>query len=529
MIERIFENWLTKASERSFQLAYVQLLIAEGHEIVHISTHGAGEHGKDIISKDGDGKYHAFQLKATDAKDLTKAEWRKMRDEVYEVSEVPIEHPSIPAGSDHVAWFVINSGLTPDVFSEIEMRNRDAVQKGKRTLGTDLKGQISARLLREFKSLLPEEPKDFHQFLGLYLANGKGPLDKEKFAHLIASALPEEGEISKKDQPRKVAGATLLALYALNSYFQEKNWVSVIDGLVITIATILRWSAKRNLPDDAWKAGVNILMDVIETMFVDLQTEVLAREEVLTEGNVMVDQPYYAYRVTKLFGYLAGWEVFRFLRSAIPCEGVGVAHILTMKHSRPFLWGEAVIPQLACLGWLHECKFGQSHEFVHLLEAVVRKSKTETTEGILPSPYYSETQVLDVVLGFAAPFGESFVGRSFSMRSLIDAVVRRNQRAALDKPWKDITHIYCVEFKPKYAYDYLSWHIEESGQEDARFFANPQSWAELVRQEDRSSEAPDILSKVPHFLPLFLLVYPHRFCPPIVALADKAILKAISS
>lgn len=527
MIERIFDNWLTSASERSFQLALVQLLIAEGHEIIHVSTHGAGEHGKDIISKDGDGRYHAYQLKVTDAVDLPKGAWRDMREEVYEVSEVRIEHPSVIPGSEHTGWFVINSGLTPDVSAEIETRNREYRDKGMRELRTILKGEVRTRLLKEFASLLPEEPAEFQQFLSLYLANGNAPLDKAKFAKLVASALPEAGQISKKEERRRIAGATLLSLYALHPYIRQQNHVAVIDGLVIVAASILRWVALRGVQDKTWQDSFTILMDVLDDVFTDLEKEVLAREDVFVEGQPLVDEPYYRYRITKLLGYLAGWQVFRFLRKGQPPNGTAIGHILQAKDSKLLLWGETAVPQFLMLGWFRECiaQAVSGEHLLTLLQAIVEKNDPSSDDG-LPSPYYSETQVLETKLMLAPPFDETFVGRSFTLRSVVDVLVRRENREPLSTIWKQLSQIYCVEFTPSKLHDYLAWHVEK-GRENARFFEVPQGWTKLKEEADRLHELPKVIDENRFFLPLFLLVYPHRLCPRTAGALDLAVLERI--
>ena len=73
MLERVIENWLDKATERTFQKPYCYMLSAEGHTIIHLTRHGAMELGKDIITIAPDGTPCAFQLKTGD---ISLAKWR---------------------------------------------------------------------------------------------------------------------------------------------------------------------------------------------------------------------------------------------------------------------------------------------------------------------------------------------------------------------------------------------------------------------------------------------------------------------
>jgi hypothetical protein len=65
MNERLVEDWLTKANERSFQTPFAQSLLADGMQVVRVG-HSPHEHGKDIIAIASDGRAHAYQLKTGD-------------------------------------------------------------------------------------------------------------------------------------------------------------------------------------------------------------------------------------------------------------------------------------------------------------------------------------------------------------------------------------------------------------------------------------------------------------------------------
>jgi hypothetical protein len=63
VIERLVEYWLDSASERSYQPAFVQILVSDGHRVLHSTRHSPIEFGKDVISIAPDGVPCAFQLK----------------------------------------------------------------------------------------------------------------------------------------------------------------------------------------------------------------------------------------------------------------------------------------------------------------------------------------------------------------------------------------------------------------------------------------------------------------------------------
>lgn len=93
MIERLIENWLTNANERGFEIPFCQLLMSEGHRIIHLNRHSPTELGKDIISIDASGNLCAYQLKGGDINMRT---WRThVLPEIVELIETQVEHPSV--------------------------------------------------------------------------------------------------------------------------------------------------------------------------------------------------------------------------------------------------------------------------------------------------------------------------------------------------------------------------------------------------------------------------------------------------
>ncbi len=76
MLERLIEYWLDSATERSYQPAFVQMLVGEGHQILHSTRHASIEFGKDIVSIAPDGVPCAYQLKGNPGGRLTGSQLR---------------------------------------------------------------------------------------------------------------------------------------------------------------------------------------------------------------------------------------------------------------------------------------------------------------------------------------------------------------------------------------------------------------------------------------------------------------------
>ena len=118
MLERAIENWLDKASERSFQVPFRYMLVYEGYTILHVSRHDAMEFGKDIVALDAEGNPCAFQLKGGN---LSLNKWRKeVRDQVGDLVELAIEHPSVDASEPHRSIFVTNGKIEEEAAHAID-------------------------------------------------------------------------------------------------------------------------------------------------------------------------------------------------------------------------------------------------------------------------------------------------------------------------------------------------------------------------------------------------------------------------
>ena len=121
MLEKIIENWLDKATERSFQQPFCYMLSAEGHTIIHSTRHSATELGKDIITIDGDGTLCAFQLKTGN---ISLAKWQnEVSRQIDSLVVGKIVHPSIETLEHHKSYLVTNGNIAEEVSFDIKGRN----------------------------------------------------------------------------------------------------------------------------------------------------------------------------------------------------------------------------------------------------------------------------------------------------------------------------------------------------------------------------------------------------------------------
>jgi hypothetical protein len=199
MIERVVENWLTSTNERGYEIPFCQLLAFQGHRILHISSHGPQEQGKDIITIAPDGVPCAYQLKGE--KHINLRTWRAIRGEIEELIEIPIQHPSVTDDFPYHRAYLVNNGLLADtVRREIQDRNRAYRRRGLPVLNLILKGDLLRDFIGIHGRFLPSEPNDFRRFLELYLSDGGALPSEKRLSDFLVSILPVESKAAKKSE-----------------------------------------------------------------------------------------------------------------------------------------------------------------------------------------------------------------------------------------------------------------------------------------------------------------------------------------
>lgn len=179
MKSKIVENWLTKVNELTFTIPFSQLLISEGHRVVHISSQGPLEQGKDIISVDASGVVHCYQLKCGK---INGRVWAEIKAEIDQLVELPPKHPSLPeVVEEWEAYLVTNGSIANPTARDIYDYAESKKGKGHRPLRTMVGGELVAAFTEFYDEFLPVEVLDLQTFLEIYNQNGDFELDASKF------------------------------------------------------------------------------------------------------------------------------------------------------------------------------------------------------------------------------------------------------------------------------------------------------------------------------------------------------------
>jgi hypothetical protein len=489
------------------------------------------EQGKDIITIAPDGVPCAYQLKAE--RDISLNAWRKIKDEIDELIEIPIQHPSVANDfPNHRAYFVNNGFLKDTVRRLIHDRNRVSRQRGLPKLNVIQLGDLVKDFVEVHGRFLPTEPRDFRTFLELFLVDGTALLPAGQFSAFLLSILAFGDKAPKKSEVKRAMGSALiLANYVLSPYRETQNSVSLINGWVLVAAHVLALASKTHLPKKIWKPTFDLCIDGVEEGFSRLLSEVLTRDD-FSQGDPLTDGMVYRARMTLLLGYLTAYENYLHLKSEKSEFQEAIEHFVETQKRHLLLWSESATPAFLSVAWFlerHNKQLEAEQIILSIVQAIVNLNGPESKGLGLADPYHPIEDVMRVYLalgqdGLDDISQEDFEGHSYGAQSLVEWLARRLRRQSLARLWEKISYVCYSEFIPDPAWATYLWYAEK-GQLHHRFPKKPESWKDLFnRARDKNVDAvPELLRQMPEFLLLFLLVYPHRMRPDFVRCLDQAL------
>lgn len=519
MLERVIENWLDKANERTFEVPFCHMLAAEGHTVLHLTRHCAMEMGKDVLSIAPDGVPCAYQLKGPPGGRIRLWQWRdEIERQVFGLVTGGIAHPSIPTTlANHRAYLVTSCELEEEVIRAIEDMNRSFVRQGRPDcqLRTIVRGELLRRARDLETNLWPTDLPDIKELLEMYLEEGDGPLPKTKLAGLIERVIPqtaEEQAPGKGKLDRSLASAAVLCALALASFSLRSNFWAQIEAWTLYGGYVLGLAERYGLAKHIWLPHFAIAERELYILLVRLSAE-LQERSYFVEGSPMTDGLVYGHRMTVLIGLLSVLALWPSQKDGDERDHNFIREFCQRHTSEMRLWGEGGIPFIVARFWqgrLNDATPGPDLLLRDLAAQVSRANAPRSTNA-LPSPYYDLTDAISHALGIAeAPIRETFAGRSYSLEGLVHLFARRMWRQQMRFLWPDISRVRFVRFYPPQPADFFRSRCAQGITRDVQPHQT-QSWGELLQQAQESEGAcvPASAREFPVFVLLYLLVCPY--------------------
>ena len=508
MIERIVENWLTSASERSFQIPFCQLLSAQGEKLVYIASHGQFEKGKDVVTELPDGRIRAYQMKGGDIK---LAQWRDIDKQINNLVELPVDLPAVSSTEWHEPFLVTNGRVEDAVLDYINTANKGWER---RKFPNPLRTIEKSALVRQFTELhgafLPKETRDFQALLSLILRDGRAPLNKSAFAHFLETTLRVEEDLKRLEASRSFASCLLLTSYVLGSSVEAGNFWAQFEAWTMVCSYIACRATRDGLDDLSWKPSFDLALLSARRALEGLVQECQERTEYV-EGHPLADGYIYGARQTILTGLVAAWALNE-RRQGRSAEYAG--EFLSKSVRNCFYWGESVVPYLllASLELGMRCQPVTAEGLMLQMLDIAGMANEYGRRGV-PDIFVSIEDALIFqhrMNGYEE--GSSHAGFSYVVEPVVEYLARRWRRQGLARRWRGITRISLMTSVPDDAWEWFRWRATNVTLA-SRFFPEPQSW-QLLRQiaEARNTDVvPSMLLNNPEFLSYYVLTFPHRW------------------
>ena len=514
MQNKIVENWLTNVGELTFTIPFCQLLLSQGKRVVHISSQGPMEQGKDVIAVDRAGRVHCYQLKSGN---INGRVWSGIKSEIDELVELPPKHPSLPATVDEWDAYLVTNGTIANATSRTIQDYSEAKKAaGHRPLRTVVRGELLGDFADHFGDFLPIEITDLQSFLELYNQNGEHDLDCGKFKRYFENFFASHATASRKKKTEAVQAALILSSYLLTYKHAAGNRIEIIKAHTLLLASIYQFAETSGLPDSLWRGTEQLIYDALEIEFRLLIDELAEHPTHFVEpqGGLLSETVTYKLRCNELIGYLSAYLNYCRLRGIEPYRSSEINSVLEAIKAHAGIAGECVAPLLVNASLAHAAR-GETQEAAKILVSLLSTVLRANVPGArgLASPYYTMTQAMEWALNIGERrITESFAGRSFCLRSVALLLARFGHRDVLATVWRTISYISQLEVIPDVSTDYLSWRIAKGVQAD-RFVDTPQSWAELVTEATASytDTLPPVLRDRTYFLPFWINAMPQRF------------------
>ena len=530
MLEKLLENWLDSASERSYQASFVQMIAAHGYCVLHSTRHCALEFGKDVIAIAPDGVPCAFQLKGHPGGRLGLREFRSdVQQQIIQLMSQPIVFPGIPEGMAHRSFLVSNGYFEEEVQRAVDDLNRASYLSKLSLIG---RGQLIAWANDLGASLWPSEMGNIRELLEVLLHDGRDLLPIKRLSPILEEILAlrlSDSPLKASQLERSTPSAALFTGIATHHFAKEDNHFAVASAWCLFVVSAIASHQRSNLKMNVKSKGSLLLAEqAIKDSLVSLWSEMHARGD-LIEGDAFAEPEVYKWRYTLLCGLFSTLWFFPENTSDDKERRSAIAEWLNRQHEYLLLWGEAAIPCFLALQLYHrstDTSVRPDYELIDLFQEVVASNQTGNVRA-LPDPYYNYEDVGRVLYRLkdsaqsSALKEETFAGSSYSAELLLQLMARYNLKQFCQDGWPDFNRLCHKRFIPAQAWQYGLIKCKE-GVEETRQYPLEYTWEKLC--EDANTETceylPEELSAKPHLLLLWLIIAPHRLTSAVGRVLD---------
>ena len=521
MLERLIENWLDSAGERSYQRCFCQMLVGRGYRIVHNTEHTPLEHGKDVIAISPDNKVVGFQLKGNPGKSLKPSQFKEIRFQLEQLATYALGIPGYENKIPDECYLVTNGEIDEAVSIELQRLNAALRSRGhpSEKIKTITRGTLLSWANSLGLSLWPSELEDFGNLIKLRDCAGDEIYPAEIFDPLLQHTLRMHETLKAPELRRRITSAAIMTAVALHSFSQRKNhFAEMTAWTLFATYTIAACEKNRHNFTKNGAEAVLIARNVIQSLLGQICDEI-PEHGILSEGDTFSEFAFYRPRALLIYALLGIYWIWSSAEGwKDPKHKALVEGLIPESLPPQSLWGEGAIPHFLAFTWYRKRTVSSPalDEYVATTLREILNNKLGP-EGHMPSPYYGIEDVVRhsylKMLGCADPFeGESFEGTSYICEILMMYLVRTNLKERCKELWPDFTRINHERIVPDEAWRFALYRTGEEATNTTHIYPSTMQWKDLqeLSVEHGEADIPEALKADPILLFLFVTIFPFR-------------------
>lgn len=522
MLERLIENWLDSASERSYQRCFCQMLTGQGFHIIHNTEHTPLEFGKDVIAVSPDNKLVGYQLKGHPGGTLKPHDFNEIRGQLEQLATLALDIPGSEGKVLDECYLVTNGNIDEAVYHQIQLLNASLVQRGHpaEKIKTITRGKLLSWAQSLGLSLWPSEMQDFGNLVKLLNYSGDEIFPAQILDPLLRNTLCFDRDVRAADLSRRVTSAAVMTAVALHSFSRRRNHFAEITAWTMFITYAIAVCEKNGVDyEKHCKEAVLSAQDGIYDLLGQLCEEA-SDLEVLVEGDPRSEFAFYRQRVLLMSALMAIYWMWSEAETwKRPQHKPLVEKLIPESLPSKWLWGEGAIPNFLTFIWYRKKTVVSANNdmMVATVLAAVLRNKAGGDGKPLASPYYGVEEVAQhqfrEYLGCPDPFeGDGFEGESHFCESLMMCLVRSNLKQTCQELWPAFTRIRHERLVPDQAWQFGLYRTGDAATNETQIYPPTIQWSELqeICKEHMAADVPVPLRADAVLLLLFINIFPFR-------------------
>jgi hypothetical protein len=521
LLERVIENWLDSAGERTYQRCFCQMLIGRGYRIIHNTEHTPLEHGKDIIAVSPEGKLAGFQLKGNPGKSLKPHQFNEIRGQLEQLATLALGLPGYEKRVPDECYLVTNGEIDEAVSIEIQRLNAalEARQHPPEKIKTITRGTMLSWANALGLSLWPSEMEDFGNLVKLLNCDGTEIFPAKVFDPLLQNTLRFGDDVPKPELRRRITSAAIMTAVALHSFSRRRNHFAEITAWTMFITYTIAACEKNGVEyAKDGQGAVLIARDAIYELLAQLCEELRDRKT-LAEGDPLNEFAFYRPRQLLIYSLMSIYWMWSEAEGWEHADHKTLVEKLIPEQLPPCIWGEAAVAQFLTCIWYRKRISASPMQDEHVANVMreIMNNKLQDDADHLAFPYYDIEEVTRhayaKIVGWDDPFeGTSFAKTSYVCEILLMCIVRAGMKEVCKALWPDFTRITHLKTIPDDSWRFSLYRMGDQATDDMKIYPRSMLWSDLheAASEHAGIEVPEHLRSDKLLLLLFVNIFPFR-------------------